>query len=92
MEIVNSILLLILIPIMFVSMWIDHLNMKSNKELMKSIHESNDIFESFLDELKASENLTESYADKSNAQYNFNRTAIMILARRIHDLEESNAK
>lgn len=92
MEIMNSILLLILIPIMFVSMWIDHKNMKSNKELMKLIRDSNDLFESFLEELRASEDLTKAYANKSDAQDNFNWTAITILAKRIHELEESNAR
>lgn len=59
---------------------------------MKSIHKSNDLFDSFLDELKASENLTKAYANKSNAQDNFNWAAITVLAKRIHKLEEQNEK
>ena len=57
---------------------------------MKEIHKSNNLFDSLLKEVRANEDLTIAIKDRTNAQDNFVWESILILARRIHDLEDSN--
>ena len=64
-------------------------NEKSNKELSEEIHKSNDLKDQLLETVKKYCDSTER---KSTAQDNLMWESILILARRIHDLEESNAR
>lgn len=65
-------------------------NQKSNQQVIKEIHKSNDLFDSLLEEVRANEDLTIAIKDRTNAQDNFVWESVLILARRIHDLEDSN--
>lgn len=65
-------------------------NQKSNQQVIKEIHKSNDLFDSLLKEIQANEKLTETVQRKTNAQDNFMWESILILANRIHDLEDNN--
>ena len=73
--------LLVLFAILYptisvLNLFSDYKTMKSNNDLMKEIHKSN--------------NLTIAIKDRTNAQDNFVWESVLILARRIHDLEDSN--
>ena len=63
---------------------------KSNIETVEEIHKSNDLFDSLLKEVQANEDLTETVQRKTNAQDNFMWESILILANKIHDLEDNN--
>lgn len=63
---------------------------KSNIETVEEIHKSNDLFDSLLKEVQANENLTEAVQYKATAQDNFMWESIVILANKIHDLEDNN--
>ncbi len=63
---------------------------KSNIETIEEIHKSNDLFDSLLKEIQANEKLTETVQRKTNAQDNFMWESILILANKIHDLEDNN--
>ena len=63
---------------------------KSNIETIEEIHKSNDLFDSLLKEIQANEKLTETVQRKTNAQDNFMWESIVILAKRIHNLEDNN--
>lgn len=63
---------------------------KSNIETIEEIHKSNDLFDSLLKEVRANEDLTEAVQHKATAQDNFMWESILILANRIHDLEDNN--
>ena len=65
-------------------------NQKSNQQVIKEIHKSNDLFDSLLKEIQANEKLTETVQRKTNAQDNFMWESILILANKIHDLEDNN--
>lgn len=65
-------------------------NQKSNQQVIKEIHKSNDLFDSLLKEIQANEKITETVQRKTNAQDNFMWESVLILARRIHDLEDNN--
>lgn len=87
--------LLVLFAILYptisvLNLFSDYKTMKSNNDLMKEIHKSNDLFDSLLEEVRANEDLTIAIKDRTNAQDNFVWESILILARRIHDLEDSN--
>ena len=64
-------------------------NEKTNKKLSEEIHKSNDLNDQLLETVKKYCDSTER---KSTAQDNLMWESILILARRIHDLEESNAR
>lgn len=68
----------------------NHKNRKSNQQVIKEIHKSNDLFDSLLKEVQANEKLTETVQRKTNAQDNFMWESILILANKIHDLEDNN--
>lgn len=63
---------------------------KSNIETIEEIHKSNDLFDSLLEEVQANEKLTEAVQHKATAQDNFMWESIVILAKRIHNLEDNN--
>ncbi len=63
---------------------------KSNIETIEEIHKSNDLFDSLLKEVRANEDLTEAVQHKATAQDNFMWESILILANKIHDLEDNN--
>ena len=68
----------------------NHKNRKSNDKTIEEIHKSNDLFDSLLKEVRANEKLTETVQRKTNAQDNFMWESILILANKIHDLEDNN--
>lgn len=63
---------------------------KSNIETIEEIHKSDDLFDSLLKEVRANEDLTEAVQHKATAQDNFMWESILILANKIHDLEDNN--
>ena len=65
-------------------------NQKSNREVIEEIHKSNNLFDSLLEEVQVNEKLTETVQHKATAQDNFMWESIVILAKRIHDLEDNN--
>lgn len=87
--------LLVLFAILYptisvLNLFSDYKTMKSNNDLMKEIHKSNDLFDSLLEEVQANKKLTESVQHKATAQDNFMWESIVILAKRIHNLEDNN--
>lgn len=87
--------LLVLFAILYptisvLNLFSDYKTMKSNNDLMKEIHKSNDLFDSLLEEVQANEKLTETVQCKATAQDNFMWESILILANKIHDLEDNN--
>ncbi len=69
------------------NMYSNHKNKKSNKELMNEIYESNDLNNQLLKTVKKYCDSTER---RSTAQDNLMWESILILARRIHNLEDNN--
>lgn len=69
------------------NMYSNHKNKKSNKELMNEIYESNDLNNQLLKTVKKYCDSTER---KSTVQDNLMWESILILARRIHNLEDNN--
>ena len=87
--------LLVLFAILYptisvLNLFSDYKAMKSNNDLMKEIHKSNDLFDSLLEEVQANKKLTEAVQHKATAQDNFMWESIVILAKRIHNLEDNN--
>ena len=75
--------------LMILDLYSNRKNEKSNKELSEEIHKNNDLNDQLLETVKKYCDSTER---KSTAQDNLMWESILILARRIHDLEESNAR
>ena len=75
--------------LMILDLYSNRKNEKSNKELSEEIHKSNDLNDQLLETVKKYCDSTER---KSTAQDNLMWESILILARRIHVLEESNAR
>ena len=73
--------------LLVMNMYSNHKNKKSNKELMNEIYESNDLNNQLLKTVKKYCDSTER---KSTAQDNLMWESILILARRIHNLEDNN--
>ncbi|RVU71863.1 hypothetical protein EJK17_00535 [Lactobacillus xujianguonis] len=65
----------------------NHRNSKSNEKMMKTIHDSNELNDQILETIKK---CYEASDHKSTAQDNLLWESIMILARKIHDLEDNN--
>lgn len=87
--------LLVLFAILYptisvLNLFSDYKTMKSNNDLMKEIYKSNDLFDSLLEEVQANKKLTEAVQHKATAQDNFMWESIVILAKRIHNLEDNN--
>ncbi|MCI1524425.1 MAG: hypothetical protein LKH52_04750 [Lactobacillus crispatus] len=75
--------------LMILDLYSNRKNKKSNKELSEEIHKSNNLNDQLLETVKKYCDSTER---KSTAQDNLMWESILILARRIHDLEEPNAR
>ena len=69
------------------NMYSNHKNKKSNKELLDKIHQTNALNEQLLKTVKKYCDSTER---KSTTQDNLMWESILILARRIHNLEDNN--
>ena len=87
MEIVNEIIFAIWTISAIAEIYSNHKNKKSNKELMNEIYESNDLNNQLLKTVKKYCDSTER---RSTAQDNLMWESILILARRIHNLEDNN--
>ena len=90
----SDVLLIVIYSVWIVCFLFDiisnHKNRKSNDKTIEEIHKSNDLFDSLLKEIQANEKLTETVQRKTNAQDNFMWESILILANKIHDLEDNN--
>ena len=75
------------IILLWLNLWSNHKNQKSNQELAEAIHKSNEINDRLIDEVKKYAN---SGDKKSTAQDNLLWECIIILAKHIHDLEDQN--
>lgn len=73
--------------LIFVNMYSNRKNKKSNKELSEEIHKSNDLNDQLLETVKK---YCDSVEHKSTTQDNLMWECILILARRIHNLEDNN--
>lgn len=73
--------------LMILNLYSNHKNEQSNKELMNEINESNDLNDQLLETVKK---YCDSVEHKSTAQDKLMWESILILARRIHDLEDNN--
>lgn len=69
-----------------VEVYSNHKNEKSNAELLEELHKSNKLNKQLLNEVKK---LAESSDNKATAQDNILWDSIIILAKRIHDLEDN---
>lgn len=86
LEIVVAIVYAIWTISVIVEVYSNHKNEKSNKELMDEIHKSNDLNDQLLAAVKK---YTESTDKKATAEANFLWESVIILAKRIHDLEDN---
>ena len=89
MEIVFAIVYVIWTISIIADVYSNHKNEKFNQELSEEIHKSSDLNDQLLETVKK---YCDSVEHKSTAQDNLIWESILILARRIHDLEESNAR
>lgn len=91
MEVVGNVIGCIIwglwIVLIFVNIYSNHENEKSNAELMREIHKSNELNKQLIDEVQK---YYDSTNKKSTAQDNVLWECIIILATRIHDLEDNN--
>ena len=83
----NEIIFFAWTVLLAMNMYSNHKNEKSNKELMNEIHESNDLNDKLLASVKK---YTESTDKKSTAEANCLWESVIILAKRIHNLEDNN--
>lgn len=68
------------------NMYSNHKNEKSNQELLDEIHKSNDLNDKLLNTVKKYMQTTDK---KATTQDNILWDSIIILAKRIHDLEDN---
>lgn len=68
------------------NMYSNHKNEKSNQELLDEIHKSNDLNDKLLNMVKEYIQTTDK---KATTQDNILWDSIIILAKRIHDLEDN---
>lgn len=87
MEIVNEIIFAIWTISAIAEIYSNHKNEKSNKKLLDRIHQTNALRGQLLKTIKKYCDSTER---KSTAQDNLMWESILILARRIHNLEDNN--
>ena len=91
MEVVGNVIGCIIwglwIVLIFVNMYSNHKNEKSNAELMREIHKSNELNKKSIDEVQKYYDTTNQ---KATAQDNFLWESIIILAKKIHDLGDNN--
>lgn len=86
-SIIGCIIYVSWIILFLMNMHSNHKNEKSNAELLKEIHKSNDLNDKLLKVVKT---YCLSTDKKATAQDNLMWESIMILARRIHNLEDQN--
>lgn len=89
-DVIEFIIYIIWIFLLIADMISNRKTRKSNIETIEEIHKSNDLFDSLLEEVQANEKLTEAVQHKATAQDNFMWESIVILAKRIHNLEDNN--
>ena len=87
MEIIAAIVYAIWTISVIVEVYSNHKNEKSNQELLEEIHKNNDLNDQLLESVKK---YCDSVEHKSTAQDKLMWESILILARRIHDLEDNN--
>ena len=87
MEIIAAIVYAIWTISVIAEVYSNHKNEQSNQELSEEIHKSNDLNDQLLETVKK---YYDSVEHKSTAQNNLMWESILILARRIHDLEDNN--
>ena len=71
--------------LMILDLYSNHKNEKSNQELLDEIHKSNDLNDKLLNTVKEYIQTTDK---KATTQDNILWDSIIILAKRIHDLED----
>lgn len=89
-DVIELIIYVIWIFLLIADMISNRKTRKSNIETIEEIHKSNNLFDSLLKEVQANENLTEAVQHKATAQDNFMWESIVILAKRIRNLEDNN--
>jgi len=89
-DVIEFIIYIIWIFLLIADMISNRKTRKSNIETIEEIHKSDDLFDSLLKEVRANEDLTEAVQHKATAQDNFMWESILILANKIHDLEDNN--
>ena len=82
----NDIIFFVWTVLLAMNMYSNHKNEKSNQELLDEIHKSNDLNDKLLNTVKEYMQTT----DKKTIQDNILWDSIIILAKRIHDLENNN--
>ena len=83
----NDIIFVVWTVLLAMNMYSNHKNEKSNQELLDEIHKSNDLNDQLLETVKE---YCDSVEHKSTTQDKFIWESVLILARRIHDLEDNN--
>lgn len=87
MEMINGIIFAVWTISAIAEVYSNHKNKQSNKELLDEIHQTNALNDQLVKTVKKYCDSTEL---KSTAQDNLMWESILILARRIHNLEENN--
>ena len=82
----NDIIFVVWTVLLAMNMYSNHKNEKSNQELLGEIHKSNDLNDELLNTVKEYIQTTDK---KATTQDNILWDSIIILAKRIHDLEDN---
>lgn len=82
----NDIIFVVWTVLLAMNMYSNHKNEKSNQELLDEIHKSNKLNNWLLDEVKKYAKTTDK---KVTTQDNILWESVIILAKRIHDLEDN---
>lgn len=82
----NDIIFCIWIVLLAMNMYSNHKNEKSNKELLDEIHKSNDLNDKLVNTVKEYAKTTDK---KVTTQDNILWESVIILAKRIHNLEDN---
>lgn len=82
----NDIIFCIWIVLLAMNMYSNHKNEKSNKELLDEIHKSNDLNDKLVNTVKEYAKITDK---KVTTQDNILWESVIILAKRIHNLEDN---
>ena len=82
----NDIIFVVWTVLLVMNMYSNHKNEKSNQELLDEIHKSNDLNDELLNTVKE---YIQSTDKKATTQDNILWDSIIILAKRIHDLEDN---
>lgn len=82
----NDIIFVVWTVLLAMNMYSNHKNEMSNQELLDEIHKSNDLNDKLLNTVKKYMQTTDK---KATTQDNILWDSIIILAKRIHDLEDN---